>query len=80
MFKTTSISELQRAGKKAFQSDFPLQYVLSNNQKSGLILSQEALEVLEQSGLLEELENRLLGYHMDVTYDSDDFVDVAQLK
>ena len=79
MFNTISISELQRAGKKAFTTAPPVQYVLANNKKSGLILSQEALETLEEAGLLEEIEDQLLAYHMKSTFETDDFVDVSEL-
>jgi hypothetical protein len=80
MMDSISISELQRQGQKAFQGSSATQIVLANNKKSGLIFNKEALEVLEASGLLEEIEDQLLGYHMGVTHEKDDFVELEAIK
>lgn len=80
MFDLISISELQKSGKKAFTSDKFAQIVLSGSEKSGLIFSKEVLELFEETGLLEEIEDRLLGHHMSKTLDSDDSVSLKTIK
>lgn len=80
LFDTISISALQRQGQKAFTDGGFVQFVMVNNKKTGLIFNQEALQILESSGLLEDIEDRLLSYHMDVTYKDDDFISLDELK
>jgi hypothetical protein len=79
-FDTISISALQRKGQKAFTDGSFIQFVMVNNKKTGLIFNQEALAIMESTGVLDELEDKLLSYHMDMTYKNDDFISLDDLK
>ena len=60
MFKTISVTELQKALSKTFQKTKAFKYVLANNKIVGLILSKKATDFLENSGMLQEMEDYLL--------------------
>ncbi len=79
MFDLISISEIQKSGKKAFTSDKLGQIVLAGSEKSGLIFGQEALRLFEETGLLEEIEDRLLAHHMSKTLDNN-FVPFSEIE
>ena len=80
MFDLISISEIQKKGKKAFNSDKFGQIVLSGSEKSGLIFNQETLKLFEETGLLEEIEDRLLAHHMTKNLGNNDFVPLSEIN
>lgn len=54
-----SITNLQRQLKKVFYSKQPIHIVLSNNQVSGLVFSQEAAKLLLESGVIDQIREEL---------------------
>lgn len=60
MFNTISISEFQKAPSRAFKQSKSFSYVLSNNKKVWMILSENLVRALEESWALEQFENLLL--------------------
>ena len=64
MFDTISISELQRSASKVFRDNTGVTYVLSNNKKKGLVLGEEVLKILEEMGLIQQIEDYIEMYEM----------------
>jgi len=60
MLTTVSVTELQKSPSKIFKNTKAFKHVLVNNKSIGLILSREAAEFLENSGMLQEIEDYLL--------------------
>jgi DNA polymerase II large subunit len=60
MYQTIPISEFQKAPAKAFKSTKGFQYVLSNNKKVGMIITGAVMDYLENTGLLETIEDHIL--------------------
>ncbi|MDO8648653.1 MAG: hypothetical protein Q7R81_02615 [Candidatus Peregrinibacteria bacterium] len=54
-----SITNLQRQLKKVFYSKQPIHVVLSNNKVSGIVFSQEAAQLMLDSGMLDQLREEL---------------------
>lgn len=54
-----SITNLQRQLKKVFYSKQPIHVVLSNNDISGIVFSQEAAKLLLESGALDQIREEL---------------------
>ena len=75
-----SISEIQKSGAKAFTSDDFGQIVLSGSEKTGLIFNKETLQLFEETGLLEEIEDRLLAHHMSKTLGDNTFADFDKIQ
>ena len=80
MYDLISISELQKSGKRAFTSDKFAQIVLSGSEKSGLIFNKEVLELFEETGLIDEIEDRLLAHHMSQSIGKNDFVSFDEIQ
>jgi len=80
MLDLISISEIQKSGKRAFTSDKFAQIVLSGSEKSGLIFNKESLALFEETGLLDEIEDRLLAHHMSKTLGNDEYVDLDKIN
>jgi hypothetical protein len=66
MFDVISISELQKSAAKVFRDNTGVTYVLSNNKKKGLVIGQKMMEVFEEMGFLEELEDFILAHDPDI--------------
>jgi hypothetical protein len=60
MFNTISISELQKAPARAFKQTKSYSYVLSNNKKVWMLLSENLVKALEESWILEQFEDLIL--------------------
>jgi len=54
-----SITNLQRQMKKIFSGKQPIHVVLSRNEVSGLVFSQEAARLMLESGVLDQLREEL---------------------
>lgn len=80
MFDLISISDIQKKGRKVFTSDKFAKIVISGSEKTGLIFNQEALKLFEETGLLEEIEDRLLAHHMGKTLGNNDFVSSQKIN
>ena len=80
MLDLISISEIQKTGKKAFTSNDFARIVLSGSEKTGLIFNKEALELFEETGILEEIEDRLLAHHMAKTTSENEFVSLEKIN
>lgn len=53
-----STTQLQRNPKEVFGKS-PVQIILSNNEVQGMIFSKEATELLQKSGILEQIQEEL---------------------
>lgn len=60
--KYISTTQLQRNPKQVF-SKTPFQIVLSNSEVQGMIVSKEAVELMESSGILEQIQEELWELH-----------------
>lgn len=60
MFNIISISELQKAPARTFKNTKGYSFVLSNNKKVWLVISEEMTKALEESWALEKFEDILL--------------------
>ena len=60
MLQAISVTDLQKSPSKTFKKTKAFKHVLLNNKAIGLILSKEASEFLEKSGMLQEIEDYLL--------------------
>lgn len=54
-----SITNLQRHMKNVFYSKKPMRVVLSKNDVSGIVFSQEAAKILLESGVLDQIREEL---------------------
>jgi PHD/YefM family antitoxin component YafN of YafNO toxin-antitoxin module len=80
MFDTVSISQLQKSAGKVLKNCSGALYVLSNNKKTGIIFNEEMLNIMEERGFLEELEDSLLAEKMKETQIENQFSSLQDLK
>ncbi len=80
MFDTVSISQLQKSAGKVIKNCSGAIYVLSNNKKTGIIFNEEMLNIMEERGFLEELEDSLLAQKMKEAQAENQFSSLQELK
>jgi|GEM_PF-2201267 hypothetical protein len=80
MFDTVSISQLQKSAGKVLKNCSGAIYVLSNNKKTGIIFNEEMLNIMEERGFLEELEDSFLAQRITKAQSENKFSSLQELK